>query len=410
MKKFLISFFTISTLMFNIAFPAFADDAKKTIDENKVHFNQISNEIKTLDSNIQALDGDISSLNSTIENNKNKISSIENEIKTTQGKIESTKKQIQDGQDVLSDRLRAIYKSGNYSISNYLAFIFESNGLADLLGRINAVQKIVGADTDMITELKGNEEALQNDIKNLNDNKNQIVKLNEENTSKLKTLVDKQNTLKESKAKFDEQKAKVQSVIEENENKLIANPISVIDSSSSSINALQNAVTTLKDLIPQLSTNNIIDKANSYVSKGNGLIDQKKKDEAKKKEEQNKATSNTSSNNNSNSNNNSSNSNNSNSGPYLKTLTVEATAYSGHTITAMGTKPVRDPNGISTIAVDPNVIPLGSKVFIPGYGYAIAADTGGVILGNKIDLFMNSKEECTAFGRQTVTVHIISYS
>ena len=406
MKKFLISFFTISTLMFNIAFPAFADDAKKTIDENKVHFNQISDEIKTLDSNIQALDGDISSLNSTIENNKNKITSIENEIKTTQGKIESTRKQIQDGQDVLSDRLRAIYKSGNYSISNYLAFIFESNGLADLLGRINAVQKIVGADTDMITELKGNEQALQNDIKNLNDNKNQIVKLNEENTSKLKTLVDKQNTLKESKAKFDEQKAKVQSVIEENENKLIANPISVIDSSSSSITALQNAVTTLKDLIPQLSTNNVINKANSYVSKGNGLIDQKKKDEAKKKEEQNKANSN----NNSNPNNNSSNNNNSSSGPYLKTLTVEATAYSGHTITAMGTKPVRDPNGISTIAVDPNVIPLGSKVFIPGYGYAIAADTGGVILGNKIDLFMNSKEECTAFGRQTVTVHIISYS
>ena len=380
MKKFLISFFTISTLMFNIAFPAFADDAKKTIDENKGHFNQISDEIK--------------------------ISSIENEIKTTQGKIESTRKQIQDGQDVLSDRLRAIYKSGNYSISNYLAFIFESNGLADLLGRINAVQKIVGADTDMITELKGNEQALQNDIKNLNDNKNQIVKLNEENTSKLKTLVDKQNTLKESKAKFDEQKAKVQSVIEENENKLIANPISVIDSSSSSISALQNAVTTLKDLIPQLSTNNVINKANSYVSKGNGLIDQKKKDEAKKKEEQNKANSN----NNSNPNNNSSNNNNSSSGPYLKTLTVEATAYSGHTITAMGTKPVRDPNGISTIAVDPNVIPLGSKVFIPGYGYAIAADTGGVILGNKIDLFMNSKEECTAFGRQTVTVHIISYS
>lgn len=396
MKKFLISFFTISTLMFHIAFPAFADDAKKTIDENKVHFNQISDEIKTLDSNIQALDGDINSLNSTIENNKNKITSIENEIKTTQGKIESTKKQIQDGQDVLSERLRAIYKSGNYSISNYLAFIFESNGLADLLGRINAVQKIVGADTDMITELKGNEQALQNDIKNLNDNKNQIVKLNEENTSKLKTLVDKQNTLKESKAKFDEQKAKVQSVIEENENKLIANPISIIDSSSSSISALQNAVTTLKDLIPQLSTNNVINKANSYVSKGNSLIDQKKKDEDKKKEE-----------NNSNSN---SNNNSSNSGPYLKTLTVEATAYSGHTITAMGTKPVRDPNGISTIAVDPNVIPLGSKVFIPGYGYAIAADTGGVILGNKIDLFMNSKEECIAFGRQTVTVHIISYS
>ncbi|MEG1004502.1 3D domain-containing protein [Clostridium sp.] len=402
MKKILISFFTISTLMFNIAFPAFADDAKKTIDENKVHFNQISGEIKTLDDNIQALDGDINTLNSTIQSNKDKITSVENEIKTTQGKIDSTKKQVDQGQAVLSDRLRAIYKSGSYSISNYLAFIFESEGLADLLGRLNAVQKIVGADNDMITELRGNEEALQNDMKNLTTSKDEIVKLNEENNTKLKTLVDKQNTLKESKAKFDAQKAQVQSVIEENENKLIANPVSVIDSSSSSISDLQNAVSTLKGLIPQLSTDSIISKANSYISKGNSKIDDKKKAETASKAESNSNSSNNSSSGNNNS--------GSTSGPYLKTITAEATAYSGHTITAMGTKPVRDPNGISTIAVDPNVIPLGSKVFIPGYGVAIAADTGGVIKGNKIDLFMNSKEECTSFGRQTVTVNIISYS
>ncbi|MEG2195502.1 MAG: 3D domain-containing protein [Terrisporobacter sp.] len=402
MKKILISFFTISTLMFNIAFPAFADDAKKTIDENKVHFNQISGEIKTLDDNIQALDGDINTLNSTIQSNKDKITSVENEIKTTQGKIDSTKKQVDQGQAVLSDRLRAIYKSGSYSISNYLAFIFESEGLADLLGRLNAVQKIVGADNDMITELRGNEEALQNDMKNLTTSKDEIVKLNEENNTKLKTLVDKQNTLKESKSKFDAQKAQVQSVIEENENKLIANPVSVIDSSSSSISDLQNAVSTLKGLIPQLSTDSIISKANSYISKGNSKIDDKKKAETASKAESNSNSSNNSSSGNNNS--------GSTSGPYLKTITAEATAYSGHTITAMGTKPVRDPNGISTIAVDPNVIPLGSKVFIPGYGVAIAADTGGVIKGNKIDLFMNSKEECTSFGRQTVTVNIISYS
>ena len=70
-----------------------------------------------------------------------------------------------------------------------------------------------------------------------------------------------------------------------------------------------------------------------------------------------------------------------------------STAYTGDTITYTGTTPVRDPNGISTIAVDPSIIPLGSKVYIPGYGMAIAADTGGAIKGNKIDLFLNSEND-----------------
>ena len=70
---------------------------------------------------------------------------------------------------------------------------------------------------------------------------------------------------------------------------------------------------------------------------------------------------------------------------------------------------MRDPNGLSTIAVDPSVIPLGSKVHVEGYGYAIASDTGGAIKGNKIDLYMNSEAECISFGRRTVTVNIIAY-
>jgi len=59
------------------------------------------------------------------------------------------------------------------------------------------------------------------------------------------------------------------------------------------------------------------------------------------------------------------------------------------------------------IAVDPNVIPLGTRVFIPGYGYAIADDTGGAIKGNRIDMAFGSHGEAMDFGRQTVTVYIL---
>lgn len=65
--------------------------------------------------------------------------------------------------------------------------------------------------------------------------------------------------------------------------------------------------------------------------------------------------------------------------------------------------------GMSTIAVDPSVIPLGSKVYVDGYGYAIAADTGSAIKGNIIDLYLNSASECDSWGRRQVNVLIVAY-
>lgn len=58
-------------------------------------------------------------------------------------------------------------------------------------------------------------------------------------------------------------------------------------------------------------------------------------------------------------------------------------------------------------AVDPAVIPLGTRLYIPGYGYAIADDVGGSIKGNKIDLAFDSRNEALQFGRQTITVYLV---
>lgn len=90
-----------------------------------------------------------------------------------------------------------------------------------------------------------------------------------------------------------------------------------------------------------------------------------------------------------------------------RTVYVEATAYSSaepglSAYTATGEICRR---GI--IAVDPNFIPLGTKVYIPGYGYAIAADVGGAIVGNVIDVAFDSIAECYEFGRQFLEIYII---
>ncbi len=60
------------------------------------------------------------------------------------------------------------------------------------------------------------------------------------------------------------------------------------------------------------------------------------------------------------------------------------------------------------IAVDPSVIPLGSRVWVEGYGEAIAGDTGGAIKGNIIDLFMENKQDALNWGRQTVDIKILN--
>lgn len=92
---------------------------------------------------------------------------------------------------------------------------------------------------------------------------------------------------------------------------------------------------------------------------------------------------------------------------YTKSLTVVATGYTQYdegctSTTATGTAAVR-----GAVAVDPSVIPLGTQLYIPGYGIGTAEDTGGAIEGNRIDLCYNSVNEAFAWGRQTVTVYIL---
>ena len=106
---------------------------------------------------------------------------------------------------------------------------------------------------------------------------------------------------------------------------------------------------------------------------------------------------------------------------FKNVITASATAYDlsyescgkrpgdrGYGITASGMQA-----RYGVVAVDPRVIPLGTKLYIESadgswvYGEAIAGDTGGAIKGNKIDLFFNSRSECLAFGRRTAKIYIL---
>lgn len=104
--------------------------------------------------------------------------------------------------------------------------------------------------------------------------------------------------------------------------------------------------------------------------------------------------------------------NNTSAGGKGKEFYVTATAYTPNCngcsgITATGVNIKSNPN-MKLIAVDPNVIPLGSKVWVEGYGYAIAADTGGAIKGNKIDILVSSKSAAKNWGRKKVRIKVLN--
>lgn len=97
---------------------------------------------------------------------------------------------------------------------------------------------------------------------------------------------------------------------------------------------------------------------------------------------------------------------------YSGVFEARATAYwavrgVGKTYTASGRKAVWNPDGYSTIAVDPKVIPYGTKLFVQGYGFAIAADTGTAIKGNKIDVYFNTYDQACDWGAKYVKVYIL---
>ncbi|MGF7185228.1 3D (Asp-Asp-Asp) domain-containing protein [Desulfitispora alkaliphila] len=88
---------------------------------------------------------------------------------------------------------------------------------------------------------------------------------------------------------------------------------------------------------------------------------------------------------------------------YREEITMKASAYT-HTGNRTYTGAIPK---VGIVAVDPNVIPLGTRLYIEGYGRAVASDIGSAIKGNRIDLFMDTRDEALKWGMRNVKVYIL---
>lgn len=386
MRKILSLLITIVFLCSTSSIAFAVDNPQDAIAQNKIRFQQMNESILETNKQITDLNMQTNILNIEITKNNKDITEINKAVQAEKIHTDQLSNEIKASQDLASKRLRAMYIN-NYD-ENFIGLLLTAENFSDFISKYEAAKSIVAYDKNVLTALSEKRKVLNDSINRLNLKNQQLEKLKQTNTESLNKINEDKQRLEALVKQFNEERNSAAQLIKENEEKLIAHAVSAIDSEASTSLNVKSALQTLNSLVPQISTNSVKDKAKEYISLGNKKLTTLLAKEAAEANAKPASSIDIA---------------------YKATYTMSATAYTGGGFTAMGLKTVRDPDNLSTIAVDPSVIPLGTKVYIPGYGYAICSDTGGAVKGNIIDLYMNTYEECIRWGRRQVPLYIVAY-
>lgn len=368
---------------FNVSLPVMAtpeEASEASFEESKIKYQELNEEIKAINEKISSLDVDIEKINLDLEENNQKIEDTKTEIENTKNLLVQNENEMLEAETKLSIRIRSLYKTN--LTSNMLLYLIDSESISDLFTRLSAVTRIISLDKALMEDIDAKKVKLENTVSSLKASEESLIALKEDIAENLREVESKKSEQQSFLDKLSEQRDEIYAVIEENEKILVENPLSIINSGSASVNQIQDAVTTLEGLIPQLNSSYVIGLAQDGINTGYILIEEATTPPAPEPDLNETGK---------------------------KTYMMESTAYTGGGLTAMSLKPVRNPNGLSTVAVDPKVIPLGSKVYVSGYGVAIASDTGGAIKGHIVDVYFNTYNECINWGRRHVEVTVLAY-
>lgn len=343
-------------------------EIQKQLESNNALVNRAMEELKSLEAEIKVSEEEFKK--AELELQQVTADTIKSKEELKQAQVE-----LAERQSLLGSRLNSIYKS---SSSSYLEVILGSEDILDLFDRLNMVKNIVKYDRDVIVEVKNEKQIIETKTAELEVQK----KSSEEAT---KSLQQKKTEL----ANLSQSKEAIMANLQKNDSDYKSQIATLTAESDKALNeiatreqAAKAAAATQSSQIPaspvanggstqaQASSNSQAAPPQtdySYSSKGEGMI-------------------------------------------------MEATAYDPSPfqnggyggITAMGTT-LRP--GI--IAVDPRVIPLGTKVYIEymdgtPLGYCVAEDTGGDIKGNRIDILFMSNAEAIQFGRRNMKLYILN--
>ncbi|EKN66503.1 3D domain-containing protein [Neobacillus bataviensis LMG 21833] len=318
----------------------------------------------------QSVNKEIQNIKQELESVLNEITKNKEEMAKSQAKIDETNKLIEAKKEeivVLEDKMlarqdimkkRAVAMQQNSNVNLIVNLFFESDSISDFIQRASAASTLMDADKDILTAQKA-------DLK-------QIEKDKEEIDRQEKVLEEGQKALAAQQAALDQNMQKRQqslTVMQEKFNQ-IAQQVALAEKEKS---GLENQ---MRNIQASISAEQEAASARVAAVSVSSTPPQE----------------------------------NSGAATNGKEMYVTATAYTpfdGGTITSAGYNIAANPN-MKLIAVDPSVIPMGSKVWVEGYGVAIAGDTGGAIKGHRIDILLPTKAAAYSWGRKTVKVVILN--
>lgn len=353
------------------------------ISEMQEQKNELTNQMNAVQENLQTIENEIN------ENNKN-IKDIQQNIEETKQLIEEKKEQIVILEDkvharkgIMEERLVSLQHTDQINI--FLEVILNAESLADLLERASAASTILNADKELLVQQ-------QQDLRKIEEEKAAIDEQEQHLNQQYTKLAAEQANLEQNLQKKQQELTAVKANVEK-----VSSEISVAEQEKSAIQAkIAEAQEKLKkeQEAAAARAKQMVQKAPVETVSKPAQTQTKPQQQAKPKN-QNKAQA----------------ENKTQTQSNGKELYVTATAYSHETsatgLTATGYNIKSNPNA-KLIAVDPSVIPLGSRVWVEGYGEAVAADTGGAIKGHIIDVLMPNGATARQWGRKTVKIIILN--
>lgn len=356
-SKRIILLITTCLLFFSGSVVIYAQTDKSSLERIEKHVREKEREKNSVNAELRAIEKEIQSINDMMSRNKaimavteKRISDINKRIEAKKEEIIFLQERILARKDIMKQRLVALQH--DHKLSIFIEVLAGAESFSDFIDRASALSTLFDADKELL-------QSQERDIKKLEEEKKEIDKQQE-------MLLKEQNRLKQIQQNLAKNLESKEKVLENVRQKLekINSELSGAQREKAAIEAKLNATRDMAAREREAANNGSQSSPDTQTPGGDI-----------------KGTE----------------------------MYVVATAYSHEengAYTRLGYN-IRENPHMKLIAVDPKVIPLGSKVWVEGYGVAIAGDTGGAIKGYKIDVLMPTRADALKWGRKTVKIIVL---